>query len=57
MTQANRALIAAQTKRDSKRGHYVLALVLTCGSLTVAAATEHNDWRYSVSLRFPYLRA
>lgn len=42
MTQANRALIAAQTKRDSKRGHYVLALVLTCGSLTVAAAEREQ---------------
>ena len=42
MTQADRALIAAQTKLGAKRGHFALALVLICGSLTVAAAEREQ---------------
>ena len=49
MTQANRALIVVQTKRGSKRGHYVLVMVLTFGSLTVAAAEREQPRAPQVS--------
>ena len=42
MTEANHALVAAQTKLGSKRRHCAFALVLACGTLSVAA-TEREQ--------------
>ncbi len=53
------ALFRAQGNRmavDNVRERLVAYYGADAG-LTVVVATEHNDWRYSVSLRFPYLRA